>query len=478
MQRKFTIKRNTIKKVVRHGKSAPSDTISSSITGKTEAEDFHLNIITSSRVDTTHASRLRAPIEAESTAHKSKRKLRAAKNFALKSAPPIPTAPKDPLERKRRWLLSQAKIHIKLIDLPIIITTVLLSVLGVFAVYSTTLSYGSDRYVTIQFFGMSVGIVIAVIMSLIDYRSIASKYHYILGLNVFILLFTLVFGEGIAGSTTNQNWINIGPIQIQPSEFSKLLFIFSFASHLSLVRDRMHKFSTVISLAIHALLIFGLILLQGDIGILTIFFIIFICMCFAAGISMWYYVIGAVGVVCASPFLWAKLDTYQKNRILLCFDPSIDPLGKNERYQQMWSEKAIGNGGITGTGFTKGTTIQNFDSPQSAKHTDMIFSSICEELGMIGALIILALTVFIIFRALRIALKTENLAGRYICVGIASMFMIQVIENVGMCLGVLPVIGITYPFLSYGGSSIISCFIAIGMVLSVSTHREQNFFSQ
>ena len=179
---------------------------------------------------------------------------------------------------------------------------------------------------------------------------------------------------------------------------------------------------------------------------------------------MWYYVIGAVGVVCASPFLWAKLDTYQKNRILLCFDPSIDPLGKNERYQQMWSEKAIGNGGITGTGFTKGTTIQNFDSPQSAKHTDMIFSSICEELGMIGALIILALTVFIIFRAL--------------CVGIASMFMIQVIENVGMCLGVLPVIGITYPFLSYGGSSIISCFIAIGMVLSVSTHREQNFFSQ
>jgi rod shape determining protein RodA len=158
--------------------------------------------------------------------------------------------------------MAQAKAHIKLIDFPILVASIILAVIGLFAVYSTTLSFDSDRYIIIQVLGAVVGLGLALILSLVDYRSIALKYKYIIVLNVLLLAFTLVFGEGIAGSTTNQNWIHIGPVTVQPSEFSKLLFIFSFASHLSLVRDKMHKFTTVLFLAIHACLIFGLILLQ------------------------------------------------------------------------------------------------------------------------------------------------------------------------------------------------------------------------
>lgn len=481
MQKKFTIKKNTVKVIAKRNKKQEKDTTSTSITKKTMTSGLQVSIISAANIDASNYDRLETPIAAEKrkrlengTASKARR--RAVKDLTFKSAPPVPTAPKDPRVIRRNWLISQAKSHIKLIDIPLIFFTLILAVFGLFAIFSSTASYGSHRYVIVQGFSLIIGTFAALILSVIDYRSIAEKYRYIIALNAFILVITLIFGEGVTGET-NKNWINLGPVNIQPSEFAKLLFIFSFAVHLAQVRDKMHRFSTVFSLGIHAMIIFALVLLQGDIGILTIFLVIFVAMCFAAGLSIWYYIAGAAAAVCVSPFLWARLDQYQKDRIMLCFDPSIDPYGLKERYQQMWSQKAISNGGIFGTGYTKGVTTQHFDDPTSAKHTDMIYSTICEELGLVGALLVLTLTCFIIFRIMKLAIRCDNNAGRYICVGVASMFMIQVIENVGMCLGIMPVIGITYPFLSYGGSSILSCMLAIGMVLSVSTHREQSFFS-
>ena len=199
-------------------------------------------------------------------------------------------------------------------------------------------------------------------------------------------------------------------------------------------------------------------------------------MCFAAGISVWYYIAGSAAVLCVSPFIWTHLNEYQKNRIMLCFDPSIDPNGTGIRYQQLRSQTAIGNGGVFGTGYTQGSVTQGITDHLPAKDTDMIFSTLCEEWGIIGAVLLLALTTLLIFRTFKIGLVCGNTTGRYICVGVASMLMIQVIENVGMCLGIMPVIGITYPFLSYGGSSIVSCFLAVGMVLSVSTHMDNSVF--
>ena len=473
VQRKFTIKRNTLKKVIKTSKSSNFDETSSSIAGKTFVEEFRINIITSSQVDTTNASRLYSPIDAEGISGKTRKRRHATKNLTLKSAPPIPTAPKDPHIRRRNWLLSQAKSHIKLVDIPLIVFSVLLSLCGLIAVLSSTKTFETSKFVFIQGVAICLGLFVALIMSVIDYRSLAPKYRYIIGINVALLLMTFILGSGVTGET-NANWIDLGFIKIQPSEFAKLLFIYSFAVHLAQVRDRMHKFSTIISLGIHAGLIFGLVLLQKDLGSLTIFFTIFICMCFAAGISVWYYIAGSAAIVCVSPFIWSHLNEYQKTRIMLCFDSSIDPDGLNFRYQQLQSQKAIGNGGLFGTGIFEGTITQSEHLP--AKHTDMIYSTICEEFGLIGAIIILAITLMVIYRCLKIALYCGNTTGRYICVGVSSMLMIQVVENVGMCLGTMPVIGITYPFLSYGGSSVLSCFLAIGMVLSVSTHYENKFF--
>ncbi len=478
MQKKFTIKRNTIKKTAALSKKTSDEAITSSISRKTLSDEIHINIITSSQVDTTHASRLMSPVQAESDGilrKGSKRRRHAVRNLTMKSAPPVPTAPKDPKERKRQWILSQVKTHIKLIDVPFLCFAIALSIVGLLAVNSASLSFDTPKFVIVQTFGMFLGIFCALVLSVIDYRSYASKYTYFIAINVALLLITYIFGSSVTEGT-NSNWIDLGIIKIQPSEFAKLLFIYSFAVHLSNVRDRMHKFWTVFSLAVHAGIIFALVLLQRDLGSLTIFFVIFIGMCFAAGISVWYYVAGSAAVVCVSPFIWSHLNEYQKNRIMLCFDESIDPLGTGIRYQQMRSQTAIGNGGIFGTGYTHGSVTQGISDHLPAKHTDMIFSTFCEEWGIIGAIVVLALTTLLIFRAFKIALSCGNTSGRYICVGVASMLMIQVIENVGMCLGIMPVIGITYPFLSYGGSSILSCFLAVGMVLSVSTHMDNSFF--
>lgn len=477
LQRKYTIKKNTVK-VLKNYKGKNSEAKSSSITRKSFSDELHISIMTASSVDTSNTGRLLTPIEAERRGAVSapKRRRHAVRDLTFKAAPPIPTAPKDPIEKKKMWLVSTVKTHLAAIDIPFSISVLLLALCGVFAVHSAALSFESAKFVIIQCFAIILGIGISLLLSVIDYRSLASQYRYIIAINAALLLITYIFGSSVTEST-NANWIDLGFIKIQPSEFAKLLFIYSFAVHLSQVRDRMHKFSTVLTLGIHALIIFSLVLLQRDLGSLTIFLCIFICMCFAAGISIWYYVAGGAFLLCVSPFIWAHLSEYQRNRIMLCFDESIDPLGVGIRYQQLRSQTAIGNGGIFGTGYTNGTVTQGIDDHLPAKHTDMIFSTICEEFGLIGALIILALTCFMIYRVFKIALSCGNTTGCYICVGVASMLMIQVVENVGMCLGVMPVIGITYPFLSYGGSSVLSCFIATGLVLSVSTHSENSFFN-
>ena len=477
MQGKYTIKRNTIKKVVKNSSSVAEEIKISGIARKSISDEIHINIITYARVDTSNASRLLSPVDAEArkTALSQKRKRRAVRNLDLKSAPAIPTAPKDPKVRRRQWLFSLIKTHLGLIDVPFLALSVILCIIGLISINSATKTFESPKFIIVQFAGIILGLFCALALSVIDYRSFISKYRYIIAFNVALLLITYIFGSSVTEGT-NSNWIDLGIIKIQPSEFAKLFFIYSFAVHLSQVRDSMHKVTTVLTLGIHAAIIFGLVLLQKDLGSLTIFFVIFICMCFAAGISVWYYIAGSAALVCVSPFIWSHLSDYQKNRIMLCFDESIDPLGTGIRYQQLRSQTAIGNGGIFGAGYTNGAVTQGLSDHLPAKHTDMIFSTFCEEWGFIGACVVLILTTLLILRAFKIALSCGNSIGRYICVGVASMLMIQVIENVGMCLGIMPVIGITFPFLSYGGSSILSCFLAAGLVLSVSTHMDNSIF--
>ncbi len=444
---------------------------------------YRINVISHSRYDTSNQNRLFSPIEAEkrrnkftsSTSNSAVRKFkRPTRHLVLKPAPIVPTAPKDIVQRHKNWLVSQIKNHCKELDFYMIFATIALCIIGLLAIFSVTLSYSTHRFIIVQAFSFALGFALAVAISLFDYRQVAKSYRLIIVLNVLVLIFTFIFGQSVT-ETSNANWIDLGFIKIQPSEFVKLLFIYTFAVHLSHVRDRVNKISTFLTLSFHAILIFGLLLLQKDLGTLTIFLFIFVAMCFTAGLSIWYFLTGGVAVVAAAPFIWSKLEFYQQQRIMMLFDSSIDPNGTSIRYHQLKSMTAIQNGGINGMGFTDGAISQSSLLP--AKHTDMIFSAICEETGLVGAFVVLFVTAFIISRIVKSAFNCTNPIGTYICVGVASMFIIQVIENVGMCLGIMPVIGITYPFLSYGGSSALSSFVAIGLVMSVCVHKEKTFFA-
>lgn len=444
---------------------------------------FGINLITSSKVNNYNSKRLLSPIEAEKrrsqlmtgthTGTSSIRKLKKpSRKLSLKPAPIIPTAPKSAAERRKNFILTHLKKHYELIDKKLLLLMLVLSAIGIFAVYSSTISYSTSRYVIIQTGAAIIGIAIAISMSFFDYRQFANKYKLVILLNAAILLITFIFGEGVTDKT-NANWINLGFIKIQPSEFAKILFIYAFAVHLYYVKDRINKIFTALSLACHALIIIGLTFLQKDLGTLTIFMFIFIVMCFAANLSIWYFISGAAAFVIMSPFIWSKLNYFQQQRILVPFDPTIDPNALGIRHQTMRSMTAISLGGVSGSGYTQGEITQgNF----FAKHTDMIFSTICEEFGFIGGVTVLALYILLIIKIIHIAISCDNALGCFICIGIAAMFIIQIIENIGMCLGIMPVIGITLPFLSYGGSSALSVYISIGLVLSVSTHKDKTFF--
>lgn len=448
------------------------------------AQNFYgINLITNARVNAVGNSRLLSPIEAERRrrlltgkhdgSSSVRRMRRPTRSLSLKPAPAVPTAPKNPIEIKKNFIFDQLKKHIALYDRKLLFATLALSVCGIFAVYSASLSYHNRRYVIIQTGAAAVGFVLMFALSFIDYRQLAKKYRTVIAINVALLLFTYIFGEGVTDKT-NANWINLGFIKIQPSEFAKILFIYSFAAHLYYVRDRINKLFTALTLFLHAAIIIGLTYLQKDLGTLTVFVFIFVLMCFAANLNLWYFIVGGAGLVAAAPFLWTKLNYFQQQRILAPYDISVDPTATGVRQQGVRSMTAIGLGGVGGSGYGNGTVTQG---SFSAKHTDMIFATVCEEFGFIGAVALLALFVLLITRIILLAVRSDNPLGCYICAGAAAMFIIQIVENIGMCLGLLPVIGITLPFISYGGSSALSTYIAIGLVLSVATHQEKMFFA-
>ena len=205
--------------------------------------------------------------------------------------------------------------------------------------------------------------------------------------------------------------------------------------------------------------------------------VIFVVMWFMAKMSLWYLAGGLATFAIAAPFLWGFLEDYQKKRILVGFDPWSDPTDKG--YQVIQTIKAMQNGGVTGMGYGNGTlTHAAAKSVFPARETDMILGVMGEEFGFIGIIIYIILISVVIFRILRIARDARFEYGSYICAGVAAVLIFQTVENVGMCLGTLPVIGLTLPFISYGGSSILSLYIGIGLVMSVRTHRQKYYFER
>ena len=223
---------------------------------------------------------------------------------------------------------------------------------------------------------------------------------------------------------------------------------------------------------LHAGIIIGLVMLQGDLGSALVFMFITIVMCFTQGLSIWYLLGGTAATILAAPYLWQFLKPYQQQRILVGFNPELDPLGYG--YQQVLSKNAIINSSFLGTGYMNSTISPTIPY----NHTDMIFSVIIEELGLIGVLFFMSLLILLIIRITKTSFNSRKDIGSTICSGIVAMIIAQAAENIGMTLGILPIIGITLPFVSYGGSSVLSLFLALGIVLSISRYKSKYFFER
>lgn len=358
---------------------------------------------------------------------------------------------------------SSYKGRIKGFDKPLIILVCLLSIAGIFAIYSATYSYGSLSNVITQSGAFILGLAMMLLLTLFDYEQYEGLVKYIAGAAILLLVVVLIVGQ--AGEWGAKSWIRVGPVGIQPAEVAKVAFIITFSYHLNAVHEKINRPLTLLGLILHLAVPVGLIMLQPDAGSAMVFIFIFLVMLFVGGISYKYIIPVGMAGIASLPFIYNfVLSEFQKDRIRVFFNPELDPL--NRGYNVIQSKIAVGAGRIFGQGYLNGTQTQMEFLP--TKHTDFIFSVICEEFGLIGATIILLMLTLLILRCIKTAGRANLLFGKYICIGVAAMFIFHVVENCGMCVGLTPVTGIPLPFISYGGSSLITYMIAVGLVMSVS----------
>ena len=323
--------------------------------------------------------------------------------------------------------------------------------------------FGSNfRYIAIQLVSIGLGVMMYALVSSIDLDFLSEHRMLMVIFNCFLLLM-LWSPLGTDNHTGNRSWINLKIISVQPAEICKITYIIIMASVMSSHQNRISHLVSIIHMCFHLLLLVGLnMVVSSDAGVSLIFVFIFIGMAFAGGVSIWWFALAIGLITVAFPVLWQFLGDYQKNRILILFDPTIDPNGINERYHSKINLQSLTGGGLTGQGLFNGNRTQGGNL--FAQHTDYIFSSMGEELGFVGCVVIMIMEMLIIGRCIYVGMHCQDYMRRLVCYGAASALMFQVMINVGMCIGVMPVIGLTLPLISYGGSSVVTIFAMLGLV--------------
>ena len=365
-----------------------------------------------------------------------------------------------------RRFLEELKDFRKKGDMLLLILCLLVSAFGLVCITSATTAEkfdGNFRYIALQSFAILMGAAAYIVISSVDLDMLSEHRAWLVAFNCFLLLLLIPFGTD--NGSGNRSWLHIPgiPFNIQPAEICKITYIVIMASVMSSHQNTIsHPFS-VIHMAFHlgALVVLNLAL-SSDMGVSLIFVFIFIGMTFAGGVSIWWFALAIGAIAAAFPILWQFLGDYQRNRILILFDPTIDPQGINERYHSKINLQSLTGGGLTGQGLFNGNRTQGGNL--YAQHTDYIFSSIGEELGFFGCVFIMILELLIIARCIYVGIRCQDYMRRLVCFGAGSALMFQVMINIGMCIGVMPVIGLTLPFFSYGASSVVTIFAMLGLV--------------
>lgn len=370
------------------------------------------------------------------------------------------------------------KKYFNAVDKWLLFICISVSVIGILCQYSlvnskqaSTLNI-TERVAFVQVLALVLGLIAAIIVSNFDYHFMTKLWKLYMPISIFLVILTFFIGMQVDETVDDKAWLRLPfGLTFQPSELLKICFIMSFAYHLSKVHGQMNRPLNLLLLCIHGAFPVILIHFQGDDGTALIFGFIFATMLFAAGLS-WKYIIAAIPIVAAAvPLAWQYILTDdQRTRFLaVYFEEYADPLGAD--YQQRLSRISIGLGQLQGEGL-----FQEDYWYVPKMHNDFVFSFIGQALGFAGAMIVVALLCGICFRCIIDAKLALDPLGAYICYGVFAMFFFQCLINIGMCISILPVIGITLPLLSAGGTSIAITYLGIGLVLSVHVHRRRNLF--
>jgi len=355
------------------------------------------------------------------------------------------------------------------LDFTLLFAVVFLCFYGLLVLYSSTrlaATVGSDPYFFVkrQSLWTLLGFILLIIIIFIDYHNL-ERYSKVLYFGAIVLLIMVI----ISGRTTYgaRRWLAIGPFDFQPSEFAKIALIAFLADFLSENKQKLDNFFYYLLPFAYTGLLILLVFMQPDLGTSLVYLAILIIMLFVAGVKIKYLVFTFLAALSSVPILWTFLRDYQKNRIILFLNPNLDPLGGG--YNVIQSRIAIGSGGFLGNGIFSGLQSQLNFLP--AQHTDFIFSVVGEELGFVGTILLLGLYAVILWRGIKIALEARDLLGSLLAAGAVSFLFFHIVVNIGMAMGMLPATGLPLPFLSYGGSFMISNLMVIGILLNVQLHK-------
>lgn len=373
-------------------------------------------------------------------------------------------------------IIDNIVLYFKKTDICLWILTILATIYS-FLLISDMQRAGNYNYLYTQIIAVTVGFILAVVVSLVNYNFIVKMWWLFALAGIGLAGLVFLFGKQVAG-TDDTAWIQLpGGFSFQPSEFIKICFIITFTKHLTVLieYDKIKSIFGVITLLLHAAIPMGIIHMQGDDGAVLIFGFIAIIMCFLAGIQTRYFAVLGGIIAVGLPILWNFfLNNEHRNRILALFDLDGNAL-TNYGWQQYQGKVSIASGGLYGYGIYNGTRVGHGIVPE--QENDFIFTVAGEEFGFIGCVILLLLLFIICFRIIYVGRKALDQKGAYICYGVFALITSQTVINIGMVLGFIPVIGITLPFFSAGGTSAMSMLLCIGLVQSVIKHQEKDMDS-
>lgn len=368
-------------------------------------------------------------------------------------------------------MFEKLKISSKLLkelDIAAIVIAIIIVMFGALNIYSATRLKFGISYFKLQIAWLFIGLILLYIILLLDYTLIMNYAGLIYWASIVFLIINDTLGSVTNGA---RSWISLGSRGIQPSEFAKIGMIIMLAKQLQDMEGNINSIKNFFILCFYAILPMTLIVIQPDMGMTMVCFFIVLGIFYISGLNSKVILWGLGALVLLIAVIWNSplMAPYWKVRLTTFINPEADELGSG--LQLISSMTGIGSGGILGKGFLKGTQIAGGFIPEA--HTDFIFAVVGEEWGMIGALALLIVYGILILRFIRISIYSKDIFGSILCVGVISTFIFSIIQNIGMTIGIMPITGITLPLMSYGGSSILTNFMALGLVLNVGMRKKK-----